>query len=172
MRGNHSLIHGPGEDAEGFTQRTWGCSEMMTVFVMGSVWAAVMCWGYGWSQMLFVTPQLWGVNCDFCYCHTVPLCSATPPCSLSPTTSCWTTCMRFPSRWEARAGPTPCLGVWPWLMLTCSPSPAGWSDGAQCYTPLQEEIRDHTALQANMSITVICDQLFWASAVSEEKCFT
>lgn len=74
---------------------------------MDSAWAAVMYWGYGWSQMLFVTHQLWGVNCDFCYCHTLPLlCSAIPLCSLNPTTSCWTTCMHFPSRWEARACPT------------------------------------------------------------------
>lgn len=62
--------------------------------------------------------------------------------------------------------PTGSLGVW---ALTSFPSPAGWSDGAQCYTPLQEEIRDHFAVQANMSITVICDQLFWASAVSEKN---
>lgn len=37
---------------------TWGCSGMLSVLVMESAWAAVMYWGYGWSQVLFVTPQL------------------------------------------------------------------------------------------------------------------
>lgn len=63
-------------------------------------------WGYDQLQKVFITHQLWWVNCEFCYFHTVSLSlfsSVILLYSLNPTMSCWTTSTHFLSRWEARA---------------------------------------------------------------------